>query len=549
MNGFIRLVSLIFCFTFTSTALAQHDHSMMGPKPGKYFGYIKLEGLNSKIPASLDLVVVQDDKEYVHLRGIFKIMLGGFQSFEYVTQFYEKVSYSWVRQELTFENDQRELTLANGRVHMMNMKLMIMGNFRSSAGGVTGKVTLVHYPDSETRPPERLQSTIFPGLPVLPALTGSYKGTCEEEDYELQLEATKWQGTGGFSTNPLVGYMIRGRLGKRSQQVCGENDRYCVERSFTDGSYNLYRGQLELTGRLKNLRCSVHNINIQCGPCRFAKDLSISESVDKDKSFKMFEREIDIGLGKNETLPNFPEPNDLKGNFIGVLHHEATNSYQHLKINVNAFKYTDRPNRPETLYVSANAWLYFGNPDSSNEFIGYKFDQRPYLDTAPNFLFEGGGDTFMKVKSWSSTAIVGEWYSKVFGKVGTVQLIRSETFLDIDISKLLPGLSGRYLGPLWSIDLTVRGNSNDFNEGGFYPLRVAGVARITDLTASQPITSGIFDFYTNTAAIELNGKRVSVGHLDTRGLHLFWPGKQRWGITMSQHHFETFQHQDSDGWK
>lgn len=500
-----------------------------------------------KIPARLDLVIVQNDDEYAHLRATFKVMLGGFQSFEYVTQYYEKVSYSWVGQELTFESDQRELMLANGKVHMMNMKLMIMGDFRSSAGGVTGSVTLVHFPEEENSPPEMLASTIFPDVPVLTSLTGSYKGMCEEDEYELQIEASKWHGTNGFSTNPLVGYMIRGRLGKRGDQVC-EDDLYCIDRPFTEGSYNFYRGQLELTGRLRNLRCSVNNTKIKCGPCTFEKNQSIFNSVDKDKSYKRYDREVDLDLGENEPLSDFLEPSDLKGDYFGILHHESTNSYQHVRLNVNALKYTDRPNRPETLYVSANAWLYFDDPNESNEFIGYKFDQRPYLDTAPNFLFEGSGDAFFRVTSWTTTAIVGEWYSKVYGRVGTVQLVRSNGFFNMDSQMLLPGLSGQYQGPMWELDLTVRGNSDDFNEGGFYPLRVAGVGRIPDLTAAHPISAGTYDFYTNTIAIEMDGQRIGLGNLDHEGLDLFWPGKQSWGIQMGTHSFEIFEKLDNDGW-
>jgi hypothetical protein len=536
LKNFLKIVTL---FMFCGTAQAQH----MGPMPGRYFGYVKPDNQNTKIPVTLDLTISQVDDDFSKLRGTLKLMLGGFDSFEYINQFYDEVSYSFVSNELIFDADDQEITVSNGKVHMMGGRLMIMGEFRSASGNASGKITLVHMKNPAQFDPDVTLKGVFPNAVQTDSITGSYRGQCEEVDVELQIEATKWRGLGGFSTNPMHGYKISGRWGVKSDSTCSDGESmYCQHFRFDHGSYNFYKNKLMLGGSTRNKRCRLNGDILTCDSCSLKKHVPTAKTrLDRDKTYNQHKRSQSIDTSTHAPLPELPQPSDLKGTFFGYVHHETLDRYQPLRLQVRSFMYTERPNRPETLYISASGWLHFGSFES-DEFIGYKFDQRPYLNTAPNLILEGPGEAYFKITKWTQESILGEWYSKIYGRVGTVELTRNTPPNISSSASIVPSLNNQYNGPFWSIDLMpMQTNiSEELSADVFYPLNVAGTATIPGLTATREVQNGTYDFYTDSISITLMDGRTVVGTTSETGLDLFWPGAMKWGVQMGSHERKAF---------
>ncbi|MEZ4750399.1 MAG: hypothetical protein R3B54_07165 [Bdellovibrionota bacterium] len=526
-----RLGAFLFLIIFlTNTARVVADdggHGAHGPRDGRYFGYAKMTTSPLKIPAILDLVVVQSTSEYMHMRATLRLLLGGFGSPEYITQYYEMVSYSMESGLLVLEGNAEEVTLLDVMAHEMDGKFMVMGKIRSANGNAEGQV--LFYLDEGKETPEELTKSLFQNADPVPALTGNYLGECDGVAQNLQLEAIKMTANEMASLNPLLGYHIQGRLGAKNGNCSA--DSYCATSHYHSGSYNFYRNQLVLGGRPKPLVCNINKNSLVCDSCTYSKE---ANSLDGDLSSRSYTRDFHIDRDEGEPLPLTPTPRDISGTFEGYLHHEFTNRYQYMKLSVKGFMKLVAPHT-EYLHASATAWLNFGEPESS-EFISYKFDQREFRSTFPHFVFEGHGevqDGILQITDWRSDRILGVWYSKTFGRVGTVELLKgSLPALDPNAQKV-PSLGGAYEGPFWNFDLIVMPGTVASQTLSFYPLQLAGTARIKKISALENIIGGSYDFYTDRFSFALNDRIIVGKPRGSNGMSLFWPGKPIWGVNMS----------------
>ncbi|MCB0403762.1 MAG: hypothetical protein KDD51_03185 [Bdellovibrionales bacterium] len=525
LGVFLSLLVGLLCAP--SSLADDGGHGAHGPREGRYFGYSKVGSSPMKIATILDLVVVQSTNEYMHMRATLRLLLGGFGSPEYITQYFESVSYGMESGLLVFEGSAQELALVDVMAHEMDGKFMVMGKIRSANGNAEGLIHLFLDEGNET--PEILTKALFKTAEVVPALTGSYRGECGGVAQNLQLEAVKLNANDSVSQNPLLGYHIQGRFGEVNGN-CSDG-AYCTTAYYNSGSYNFYRNRLVLSGRPQPLVCETQHDGLLCGVCSYKKD---AETVDGDTTYKQAVREFHVDGDPGASLPLMPSPKDISGTFHGYLHHTFTDRYQYMKLSVKGFMKLVAPHT-EYLHASATAWLSFGEKESS-EFISYKFDQREYRHTFPHFIFERRGDAqdgILQVTEWHENRILGIWYSKTFGRVGTVELVR-DTVPDLNRdARRVPSLSGAYEGPYWHFNLVVMPGTISTSTMSFYPLQLAGTARIKNISALLSITGGSYDFYVDRLSFALDDRIVIGTPEDSGGMKLFWPGKPSWGIEMA----------------
>lgn len=527
----------VFSFLFTFPVLGQGGHHHVGgPKEGDYLGYLKVDGQKFKIPVSLNLVILEGGEEYIKLHGFLKILLGGFGSNEYYVQFFDHIVGSMKTGEVVFQDEEKEINISGGMAHEMMGGFMIMGKFRSANGQVSGRIQMFHdTPDVDI---DELVTKIFSSAPVVKPLRGSYLGVCDGIASKLQLETVKWgldDDDDELEDNPLLGYKILGRWGEFSPPSF-----YYNTARFSQGSYNFYTGELSLPGMPKSIEGKVLGNSITVGDCTLTKDAEPSRlSVDQPTNRKKYKRQFHVEFPSEELVPTRPTPKDLSGEYYGYVHHEGLDRYQYLRLNVKAYMFQPIPHQ-EYLYVSAVSWLHFGGP-KSKEFKVSQFKQREYKPTAPQFLFEGMGDTMIQVNSWLKGAIKGTLYSKSFSRVGTIELLRNKIPPLPESAKRIEKLSGTYSGPGWQVKLKVTPNTVS-SDHEFFPLRMRGTAIIPKLGRTYRVSEGKYDFYTDSLSFKLEDDRVVTGiRTDSADLNLFWPGKPAWNIRLGEHTFGLYK--------
>ncbi|MEZ4744319.1 MAG: hypothetical protein R3B45_18025 [Bdellovibrionota bacterium] len=541
-------ISLFILFINASARPLYGQHHGMGPKPGRYLGYIKPDGYNKKIPTTLDLIIIQEGSDYTNFKGIVKLALGGHSSTEYIAHHFPKVSYSFARSELIFNQDMQDFSIFSAKVHMMDGKLMIMGKFQSIRGDISGSLQLIHIEDSNEFNTDLDLNPLFSDSESVDTLTGVYLGRCDGKKTQLQLEASKWAGSSGLSRNPLAGYKIKGRWATKNG-TCGTIEKYCQENHFNSGYYNFYNGRLKLEGHPLNKTCIItkrtnNESTISCeNSCTLKKEPKTGNSVDRNGTFHSYKRKHKIDISSDEPLPEIPTPSDLSGTFKGYLHHELNNRYQPLRIIINAYKYADRPNRPEVLYVSAKPSLYF-KEFAAQESIAYKIDQRPFLNTMPYFTFIGPGEVYFQINSWTKKSIIGTWYSVNFGRVGTFEL-QKESIIDDDIPEpisIMPPIQNKYKNQNWEVSLTTffKENDEDIDETDFFPATINGSAIFMPSGVIKHISAGSYDFYTNSLSILVGEDQIAVGTVDDNSISIYIPNVSSWGTILKPHLREKF---------
>jgi hypothetical protein len=499
---------------------------------GHYLGVAQLSHGGLQIPAQLDLVPAGKDS----FRAVLRLAPGGAGSHEYVAAYFADVALAASTGALTFSGGPDDIRMANG--------MLKGGSFAASL--TTAKdhsnATLML---TRKRPEDAASAPLGDGT-VRP-LTGRYTGTCDGRTAILDVEASKWHGAQEGDCGLFAGYRINGRWTEPNDSLCGRGQS-CVKEAYTSGAYDLLGGSIAfLPAAGRNAKtCVVASSRVTCGTCALTKAPTLAQA-----------RKIPP-RAEHLTLSDDGQPRSFKrdGQYYGYLSHEGRGIYQLLALNVKTADAVD-PGTGESEagreQLGAVATLYFGAGDSS-ELAAFRFkdaavarapspkeEDARRADHRPLLVLDGSGETFLAIESWGPGGITGTWYSKSFGRVGTLELQR-DLVPELSAGAATVGpIGGRYQGDGWDFDLAATAGISA-EPGDFYPLKLYGWAQEKAGGARRrTVEEGTYDYYTGTVALRLDDGRMALGRVTAQGLELTWAPKPHAGAPLAREGGQLFR--------
>ncbi len=545
-----------------------HDSTKL--KLGRYAGQLEVSSNGKKINAVLDLFYAQVEDEYPKLKAILKLTLGGFGSAEYVSYVYENVLFDPQAKTISFEIAGQDLIISSTMLHGD----MLMGKFLSTSSGASGAFDLYFVrsfevaPGDETKPPTApqkpgegdhggdhgggghgggrggrdLDSNSVPiGASSVQALSGEYRGQCQKEQIILQIETMRSRGSGERDVNPFAQNRIVGSWGHAAR---GNNLGMRKGSVYSSGTYDFFNGRLALSGKPSNLQCEVQGASMQCGACTLRRTSSFEEIYSPAKAGEVpySERNFKLNRSKYALIEGTPEPKVIDGTYRGYLHHEHLNQYQPVTMNVVSFYYQKLPHSPRQLYLSGSAEVNFDQVAASSEKLTYRIDRRPWLYSNGGMVLEGTGEAFGVVKEWRDGLVILDWYSRNFGRVGTIELLKGELPQLPQGLASVPSITGTFKGG-YSIELRAVPTDSTEKEpdNPYYPMFVSGTTLAKGSEVAIAIKDGVYDFYSGALTFENQfenyffGKRVNADQLK-----LFFTGNNEFAYPIIEMKFTDF---------
>ena len=501
---------------------------------GRYLGFLQISD-DAKMSVVMDLAPSMPRLGQVQMRAVLRFHLGDFESTEFASFYFPEVGEGFDGKVHFGESEEsapkiriENALLSDGKFSARVVYPPIRDGVPARSGFIEARLS--NGATNEIR-------AIGGKTPAIGLLSGQYAAICDGQQSTLQLEYSRWNQ---LSADPVVGFLsdgvLTGRIGVTALSACKLDSLNCFQRVFKGGSFDPFTGQLLLQSSSGDSNCHVSGASIHCDACSFARSqvqLEIQAAIPSaNREAKAYSRNEDTIFEVGPPVDLESEPAALAGSFYGYLHHEATNAYQAVSLNL---AYT-----PESGNYSAVSAVYFG-PAANNEFIAYRFDPVSKDLLSNRVVLDGPGESFLILTASGSKGLGGVWYSKTHGRVGTVSFARdSMPPLMVDESFLVTGLSGRYSGETWQFELKVAANVSE-NPREFYPLRIFGSAReVADSQKRRLIQDGTFDFYTGMVALRLDDGRTIVGRVQGSGMKLFWPPWPRLGPVPDAQSLQTF---------
>lgn len=512
------------------------------PSEGRWVGVARVRSAQKgqasrNLAAQLDLirVGVSGGKQPLY-RGILKLAAGGLGGSEYSGLYFREVV--WTGQKFIFGKgpDQVALTSKPGGWPM------IRADLRAQVDAASVDMEL-RWQASGTDDQQLDQQLARP-------ITGNYLGTCPDQVVSLQVEASRWRGPGDGDLGLFGGYRLTARVGQADQNTCGRGQT-CIKESYARAQYNVLTGVLRLDGPDGVNTCRALGDQLQCRRCTFIREESVPHAViGASRPVKTFKRQQHLPVLKsaqnrgNDTEDAATQP--LVGQFYGYLHHEARNAYQLVALKIGSLPMDAAANdgaHHEPLMAGV-ATLYFGEGDAS-EFIAYRLPTVVTGAASGSMVMDGEGEAFLVLERRGDSRIVGSWYSKSYGRVGSLELQQNQ------VPKLAPHLetvdaiAGHYRADGWEFDVMASAAEAE-DPADFYPLKVFGWARENLPSARRHgIEAGVYDFYTGTVALRLDDQRVAVGKVTSGGMQLFWPPVPRFASPMTSNRTRLFRRDEA----
>jgi hypothetical protein len=568
---FIFIMSLFFfAFSFAlpkSIVHAQGNHDGHGVgklQQGRYYGYVKFDGRKERVAVEADFFLEspEDFTQFPHMEAILKLSLGGYHTKEYLTFVFQNLHYDFDNGVLALDEISNDLSV-NAKVHSMGGRAHLEGQVWSRSAAIGGVIELLSESDEpDDEPPEANEND---KIPFTPLLDGQYHGLCKGKEAVFQIQTLKgFNMSDSASGKTLFDYGIVARLAYRRTGV-GRPDYgrpWDVHASFAGGVYSPYRGQLIFLGpATTTIECNQQQTKLSC---RYRlRDAQVLCEFDKeDKTIKA----IEIFPRKNHVVPTSEQRKELPihgaisdaqmasilgGHFTGYLHHESSDSYQTMAMHVVARVSSENPHNPNKVFVSSTSILYFGG-ESSDLFISQRYEPRSFY-IRPGFTIGSPNvDSFIVIEEWKTGYIRGVWYSKSFGRVGTVELIKGPMPTLPVQANLIQKWNGEY-------QRTINSDGDKFVQ--WFKLIVPNIPAertnsmiafqgsyqvIVGATIIESIEKGFFDPYTGELGwsfIKNEGLSMVTGHLAGDGsLLIYWPPAPHLFLaTMGDYKLESFK--------
>jgi hypothetical protein len=450
----IGTILITFAFSWDSFAAT--------PMPfGRYVGETTINGSVASVATSLDVYQYQPSVllEFPRVGMILRLGFGGLTSHEYVTFDFDGVNYDFDNGNFVLDTSENDLVFRGNVISSGEGQTTIEGDgmFRSSGKFAHIKLQFLTDEPTEGGEPGEPGAGTESGEPndapsdgqataSIPTLTGSYSGMCAGKLSALNIITARGQELEEVRSG-LVDYRITARLGQRDDLcVKTENNRppiYCVQRVYSDGQWNFSTNQLRLNSGNSSDQCTLLIDGIKCSfhfkdrveNCELKRQMvpSASFSGYASRSYR-----VRATTEQRKPLPAPRPPNNaelvsaVSGEFYGYLHHELLNTYQPVRLAVLGSSTTENPHIPKMPYISGALTFLFGRAENDTSWT-VPFDRKSFY-VRPGYSLESKqSDGFFVVDEWSIGSIRGTWYSRHFGRIGTIELIKGIGLPELDI--------------------------------------------------------------------------------------------------------------------
>lgn len=477
----VAAVFSTFLFIFSLQSWASPE---AGSSFGRYVGTLKYANQKVEQLAKIDFAVSKSSTNILELKAVLTLHFGDFQSGEYVSYHFDNVIYDILNGSLVFDNAKEGVIVitkkfANG---------ILEADVSSNAMGPIGTVVL------------KLDGSSNPKLPLIEPVAGEYRGKCSGKATVLQLHTMRSTEDSSRVGNAFGSYDIRGQIGRNDMAGCPAN-KFCMWSAITGGSYDFFSRRIKIVGNLGSWECKTDEKGFTCDDgCRF------NRVSDENKS-RIF------------TPPQAPKAFDttpggalssVQGTYTGFIHHEYLDRFQPAEISVDTYQSFEEGVR--TLKLSASARVFFETGTSFAESISYKFLPRDF----PNPIFfspfvlerlQDDVDAFLKITSMRDGVLRGEWYSLIFGRVGTFEVRKPEAgTVELPANaKKLTSITGSYDENWWKLEIqSVQTRAPVNSENPFFPLDMTGALTLktTPFERNEKVGGGSYDFYTGKIGIK-----------------------------------------------
>lgn len=525
----MRVLNLLYLVLFSTVGLAAE-------LPGRFTGVLHHESLGKDQLAKLELIPTRGESNSLEYMAILTLHLGGFTSKEYVAYHFQKVTHNPARDTFVFSQPDQAITVQGARITKQ-------GRFEATVRSL--------YSSSPANLILDKTEEVVPESPLIEPIWGQYEGQCDGKRNVLQLYTYRSSEDTGHQGQAFASYSIRGHLAWPMPELeTGSPEQPLLQAVFVGGSYNFFEGELALFGVLRNLTCQVNGEKITCDGCEYYR------KSNEMRSLQLAPPRAKSILSAHTESPVLTEAHlvSLQGEYTGYLHHEYLDEYQPAQLNIVTYQ-----SDAQKLLLSAQATLQFGEQTKAEK-ITYRFMDRSFpnpLDRK-NFVFEDSEhdvDAILKITKLGDGEILGEWYSHLFGRVGTFVLRKGGVAELPKEATVFGALGGNYENDSWELSVRVRPSTRPLNSlNPFYPNVFGGLLAHKDgLIAGVQIIEGSYDFYTGRFGLLMEGlsgkQRLWVGdkrsakQLAIRELNLF---KRSLTFVMGRHEQSNFRLVDED---
>lgn len=527
-------------------------------KRGKYFGGIQMDGSPTQIAVVVDIfaVTAPETPDFPQVDAVVRVSPGGFFSSEYVAYSFQNFSYNFQKGIVYLDDPTMDIT-ATLEAKNDDPVTVLEGPvvFRPSLKKGRMRVELNEDEPSPTGP-------VGFNVPFLPSLAGEYRGKCDNKKFAaLQIETGRETMLSRVASTGLQHYVVTGRIGYREDTMCSDfgvpRPAYCSMRFYTSADYRFFDNTLLLQGPRAALNCTTSGSDLACRQQILGKNETCSFKKVNDKTTPpaVYPRRFFVKTTAEQKKPlPPPEPplskglvTGLNGSYYGFLHHENRDQYQLVRMNIAASSTTIHPHINERVYITASLTASFGSAWESTELYGQEFKRKEFY-LVPYYRLESeDSDTFLVIDEWKAGYVRGTWYSKEFGRVGTVEFLKeSIPSVPSDIA-VIPSLGGAYEGPTdrdpetnnyWWLRTTIPGQiprekRNTAFVQGEYEIK-------SGITVGRAFESGAIDMHTGAISFlvpENNNyvRLITGGMTKPDVLQLIWPGASIYSVRMTDY--------------
>jgi hypothetical protein len=527
-------VSLVSsCQTVPDTAKTQAaaEAAFSAPKPGQFLGYLKIANATTKTPVSFELLPLNNKGARTVYRAHLKLSTGSHGGHEYASYNFEDTSFDQAGRKFSFQTLNGMTSLAI----RFQSPAKANGSIRISTGQ-EAELQLVHESEVESG---NIAGAIWPELAEMTTLTGIYKGECREqgsrqvEDALMEIESVKTRGHSPDDAGELKGYRISARFGQTDRETC-KSSTPCFRNFYPEGSFNILSGDLTLKDGRSSLQCTKSGASLACGTCSFRLEeksaYALLTSGQKERA-----KPASIVKGKTSKFDS------THGQFYGYVHNSRQNTYQLIAVNV--FEQDEpaaaTPADQDSTAVNGVVTLYFGAGDT-NEYIAYKMKTAGVDRKDQRFFWDSDGEIILKVLTWKSDVMVGEWISKAYGRVGHFMVQKGQMPQMSAAVETLPKISGVYASPDWEFEIAAYSELSESSQE-IYPLNSYGWAKEKTEHARRRIIKKLhYDFYSGVIGFDLDDGRTIIGRVDGTNMQMLWWPRANYGAAFSPIKAVTF---------
>lgn len=497
---------IVFFLIFNTKSYADKLHTKRMPRyVGSFFNsYTKTEQL-----VKLDLIPVQNEGKLDYI-AFLTFFFGDFSSKEYITYHFDGATFDLETSTFAFDQPDQAITF----VAQKRNDDFLEGSIISSIEGEIGTLSLK----------KTWTSSVDVHSPITPFIFNEYKGICRNKEATLQIQTMRSADDTIRVGNPFGAYSIKAQYGEdMTSNGCFGVDAPCVKYLYDYGSYNFFRGELNLFGRMNNLTCHVKKSGLDCNGCIFipTKGFRSKKSVRRFPYAKAFWEKDDFKM----SLTDSKIISSVAGRYNGLLHHEYLDTYQDISLQMTTIP-KDKDGK-HMFVVSSIASLYFG-PLHSTESLHYKFKPSKYQPFRNIFVLENienDTDALLVLEEINGQMIRGSWYSILFGRVGSFLVQKNTSVSFPENLKKIGSIFGKYIGPKWILDLKLSRESTPINtQNPFFPLNFRGYTFLNGIPDFNNVVGGTYDFYTGKIGLHIEDGSFFFGERkDDTTLHLKRP--------------------------